>query len=231
MTLYKAFFALFLALAALLGQVVTAAPAQASTCTTVWLTNPSYYDHFQAGTRRCLVPTDQTGGWIRIHQFDNPDRPTVDWIMADYGYTTTHPNDGLYKPNADLVRALAKKYNVRLQFAYKARESVGCTGIWAGQVNGTYYLSPRGAGKGLIRLGTGRDASCMRNKTEALNTARHEISHALLERKCPNYWDEPRYENITDAYAYRYLHLSFKGNYGFTSADMHKAVSFHDGKC
>lgn len=231
MTPYRAFFALFLALAALFGQVVTATPAQAATCTNVWLTNPSYFENFPSGTKRCIWPGDRANGWVRIHRLDNKSLKTIDWVQYGYGYTTTPPNNGKYQPNADLVRALAKKHNVRLQFAYKSRDAVGCTGEWAGQVNGTYYVSPRAPGQGLIRLGTGYYSTCMRNRTEALDTARHEIAHALLERHCPDHFEDPRFENITDAYARKYLGLSTRGNYGFTWRDLRKAVAFHDGRC
>lgn len=232
MTLYRAFYALLLALAVILGSAITTDPAQAATCTTVWLTAPSFNDHFEAGTRSCIQPDEQSNGWIKINQFDGGTEPVTDWIPT-WGYTTTAPNNGLYEPHAYLVRRLARQYDVRLQFAYKARESVGCTGIWAGQVNGTYYANPGEPGKGLIRIGTGKTSTCMRNRDEVMNTAKHEVAHAVIERKCPNIYDNPRYEYITDAYAYRYMATTNRapGNYGFTTADLRQAINIMYKRC
>ena len=232
MTLYRAFFALFLALAALLGSVVTAPSAESATCTTVWLTVPSYNERFNAGTKRCVWPSLQTNGWVNVYQFDDRNKPVVDWV-SPFVYTKTPPNNGLYKPNADRVRDLAAKYDVRLQFAYKAGEAVGCVGAYAGEISGVYSPSPVRPGKGLVRIGTGKISTCMRETVEVMDVAKHEIAHVLTERKCPRIFNESRFENITDAYAWKYLNASDKsaGNYGFTTKDLARAVEIAHREC
>lgn len=230
MTLYRALFALFLALTGLLIPAIPSAPAQAAGCTTVWLTNPSYYEHFEAGTRRCVWLDDKDGGYIRIYRMDNREFRVVDWID---GHTKIAPNNGLYKPNADLARAFAAKYDVKLQFSVSNVQGLaGCPGLWAG-VNGTYSPSGRVPGQGLVRIGTGTTSECMRVREEVMNTVRHEVAHALTERKCPQIFFETRYENMTDAYAWRFLGATTRspGNYGFTRTDLVRAWEVRRGEC
>lgn len=232
MTLYRAFFALFLAVTGLLIPAVPSAHAQTATCTTVWLVGPSYFNKFEAGAKRCIWPEDQENGWVKLYQFNDNTKPVIDWIPT-WGYTKTRPNNGLVQSNADTVRAMADRYNVKVQFAVKARESYGCRGDFAYHISGTYYTAPGNPGQGLVRLGTGTVSTCMQDRSTVLNVSRHEISHALMERKCPSYIGEPRYENATDAYAWLFLNATTKssGNYGFTDRDRTRAIEIAHKEC
>lgn len=205
-------------------------PAEAAGCTTIWLTNPSYFSHLETGTRRCVWLDDKDSGWVRIYRLDNRELRVLDWVD---GYTKYPPNGGRYQPNADLARAFAAKYGVHLQFSdTNVQGLMGCPGLWAG-VNGTYSPSGREPGQGLVRIGTGPTGLCMKVKDEVMNTVRHEVAHALTERKCPRIFFEARYENMTDAYAWRFLGATTKspGNYGFTRADLIRAWEVRRGEC
>jgi hypothetical protein len=233
MTLYRALFALFLAVTGLLIPAIPASHAQAATCTTVWLTGPSYNDRFEAGDKRCIWPKARTAnGWVKLYQFNDRTKPIVDYIQP-WNYTKTRPNNGLYKPNADRLRKIADIHNVNLQFAYKAANNVGCTGTWATQVSGVYHSNPNNPGKGLIRIGTGTKRDCMMDRAGVLNIGKHEVSHAIMERKCPNYLTKARAENVTDAFAWKFLNASSKsaGNYGFNSRDLARAIDIKYKRC
>lgn len=225
---------LITAIALTIGGTVAAAPANAATCTNVWLTTPSYDHKLLAGTKRCVWFNDRTAeGWIRIHRLDNRDLRTIDWLNP-YNYTRIPPNNGLYKPNADRARALAKKHNVRLQFAVSnVGGTVGCTAAHYWQLSGTYSGSYRHPGEGLVRIGTGTTSRCMRNQTDVMDTTRHELTHALIERLCPDAPAEPRHENVTDAFAWKYLDATVRnpGGYGFTRSDLWRATKIHGGWC
>lgn len=213
---------------------IIAAPAQAYSCTTVWLTAPSYYGHIETGKKRCLYLNDtSSAGWIKIYRLDDRSLIQIDWLNP-YDYTRVPPNNGLYKPNADRARAFAADHHVYLQFA-KSNEvgSVGCTGDFTGQISGTYHPSGRRPGKGLVRLGTGTTDTCMRNRDEVMDTTRHEVAHALEERHCPASLNERRHENVTDAFAWKFLGATNRhpGNYGFTSADLTRAYQILHYQC
>jgi hypothetical protein len=125
---------------------------------------------------------------------------------------------------------------VRLQFAVTdLLGRRGCYGDHIGQISGSYAPGgDRFPGRGLVRLGTGTIDRCMLDKPAVLNVTRHEVAHALIERKCGRYvGTDFRHENITDAYAYRYLGATARnpGGYGFGKWSMRRAVAIHEGKC
>jgi hypothetical protein len=66
------------------------------------------------------------------------------------------------------------------------------------------------------------------------DTARHEIAHVLIGRKCgtPNPpIADVRYENVTDAYSVMFVGATSAPGYGFTDADAAIAQAIHDGRC
>ncbi len=203
--------------------------AEASSCTTVWITNPSYYGKFAAGSRLCL----NIGGtsWAPIHQGGE----LVDYANP-YAVTTDPPNTGRVQSTATTIRAIARKNSVSLQFSSRDLSGrMGCSGEFHDSVSGTYQPSSRHPGKGLVRIGTGVGTRCMADRSTAINAAKHEISHGIVDRKCGT--SRPkiaggRSENVTDAYAYRYLGASrAAGNYGFTHEDLRVAMKIRVGDC
>lgn len=197
-------------------------------CTTVWLTGPSYYEKISAGAKRCLPL--KSSGWIYVYRTDG----TILDFVNPYTLTKTPPHSGDGSATAKYIKALAAKHNVKLQFAkvdFAGR--VGCSrdGFY-NSVSGSYQSLVQHPGKGLVRLGTGKYKSCIgKYPTKNRNLAKHEISHAIMERKCDGR-NVYREENTTDAYAYRYLGASkASGNYGFTSSDLARAIKVHAGRC
>jgi hypothetical protein len=201
-------------------------------CKTVWLTASSYYDRIPTGAKRCLVIPKS--GWVKVHQYDNPKRPVVDYVAPKL-LTTVKPHSGGNSKAAKQIRALAKKHHVKLQFApvdHVNRKGCESTGFWK-STSGTYQSSPYKPGDGLVRLGYGKSTKCIgKFQTNNVNVAKHEISHAIIERKCGKVISAKREEHITDAYAWKYLKASkASGNYGFTNADLKTAIKVHAGKC
>lgn len=197
-------------------------------CTTVWLTFPSYYNKVSAGTKQCL-PLKKTG-WIYVYQTDGT---LLDYVNP-YGVTRTAPHNGDGSVTAKRIKNLAAAYNVKLQFAnidFGGRPGCSRNGFY-NSVSGTYQSSPHNPGAGLVRLGTGKYKSCIsRTSAKTLDVAKHEISHAIMERKCDGRGVH-REEYTTDAYAYRYLSAGKKaGNYGFNRSDLARAIKVHAGKC
>lgn len=197
-------------------------------CTVVWLTEPSYYERIDAGSKRCLPM--QESGWIYTYRTDGS---FLDYV-SPYSLTRTAPHSGDGSRTASYIKALATKYGVTMQFArtdYMGRD--GCSAsTFHNSLSGSYQSSSNHPGKGLVRLGTGKYRSCI-SKYPAKNKdiARHEISHAIMERKCDGR-NVRREENTTDAYAYRYLGAGkAAGNYGFTRTDLARAIKVHAGEC
>lgn len=197
-------------------------------CTNVWLTGPSYYEKISAGTKRCLTLKDS--GWIYTYRADGS---FLDYV-SPYTLTKTPPHSGDGSSTARYIKALAAKYNVKLQFAsvdYMGRPGCNRNGFYD-SMSGSYQSLTTHPGKGLVRLGTGRYKSCIsKYPTQNKDLARHEITHAIVERKCEgrNIYRE---EYTTDAYAYRYLGAGkAAGNYGFTRSDLARAIKVHAGQC
>lgn len=197
-------------------------------CTVVWLTEPSYYERIDAGSKKCLPM--QESGWIYTYRTDGS---FLDYV-SPYSLTKTAPHSGDGSRTASYIKALATKYKVKLQFAktdYMGRDGCGTNGFH-NSISGSYQSSSTHPGKGLIRLGTGKYKSCI-SKYPAKNKdiARHEISHAIMEYKCDGR-NVYREENTTDAYAYRYLGAGRSaGNYGFNSRDYWRARQVRLGNC
>jgi hypothetical protein len=225
---------LLTAIALTIGGTVAAAPANAATCTTIWLATPSYEHKIDTGRWRCENLRDRTadGRFVALHYRDGR---FLDW-QDDWAYTRMRPHGGRVKSTADSIRALAARYDVNLQFADRdMRGRMGCYGGFANSVSGTYQGSPRYPGEGLIRIGTGTTTRCMNDRATALNVAKHEISHALIERICGT-TDPPRVgdrsEEVTSAYAMRYLGAGMNaGGYKPNRSDMWQAGKIHGGWC
>jgi hypothetical protein len=216
-----------------------AAPAAAATCTTVWLTTPTIYDELPAGTKRCIDLTDgiHDDQIIRIYRGDDPARAQIDWADR-WAMTKTPPNRGRVKTTADSVRALAARHDVRIQFA--DRDLIGRLGCssasgFANTVSGAYQTATRHPGQGLARLGTGTTNRCMQDKRTVMNVAKHEMSHALIERICGT-TDPPRaghrVEAVTSAYAMKYLGAGMNdGGMRPRDTDFWRATKIHGGWC
>lgn len=214
--------------------ILTAPTATADThCTKIWFTSPTYHGKFQAGQSRCVWLDDKTSGWVNIYSWNDRSKRVIDYTAQ---FTRTRPNDGRVESVADSVKRLAARHDVRLQFA--ATDTLGrkgCTDRYPG-LTGTYQPPlnmARDHGYGLVRIGTGTTDRCMTNRTWALDLAAHEMSHAIIERRCPEF-DDPRGENVTNAYAYRFLGASVRdsGGYGgFTRADSVKAAQIYLNRC
>lgn len=242
---------LLVTLALTVGATVPAtisAPAAeaASACTTVWLTTPAVHPHnFQpvphvlAGSKRCLWPDDRTtAGWIKVYQFDDNTRPV---IGLAYTYTTQRPNSGKVKSTADVIRMVAEREGVRVQFS--ARDGLGrlgCSGGFINHVTGTYQpqVIDTASGQGLIRIGTGTTDRCMHDKWMAVNTFKFEAARAIIERKCGT-TGPPRAGNtyleiaaVTAAYSLKYLRASLNdGGVEPTADDTQRATQIHNGNC
>lgn len=221
--------------------LVTLIPAESAhgawpECSRVWLTSPSYNDKVDTGQQRCLWPKDRdSSGWVRVYRLDDRNLRVIDYV-SPWNITQTPPNNGRVKSTADAVRAIADRNHVRLQFAvtdYAGRR--GCYGDHLGQISGMYAPGgDRYPGRGLVRLGTGVIDRCMEDREGALNIARHEVAHGVIERLCGRYvGTDFRHENVTDAYAYRYLGATIRapGGYGFGAWSMRRAVAIHEGEC
>jgi hypothetical protein len=210
-------------------------PATAASCTTVWLTAPSYEHVVNTGAQRCLNLGDQSNGWVRIYKFDNPNSPAVDFVHKS-SLTRTLPNNGRYQPNANRARNLAATYGIKLRFAnYDLTGRAGCRST-SNPIPANYRSSTRWPGQGLIQLGTGPSSTCMRDRREVMETLKHEIAHERIETKCGN-WNPPmmkgRGEQVADAYAWLYLNAETRspGNYGFVQSDITKARKIAHGDC
>lgn len=229
---------LALVTAAILGLgILTAPTATADThCTKVWFTSPTYLGKFQAGQSRCVWLDDKTSsGWVKVYSWNDRSKRVIDYTAQ---FTRTRPNDGRVESVADSVARMAAKHDVRLQFARTdTLGRQGCTDRYPG-LTGSYQppaanTYDRDHGYGLIRIGTGTTDRCMANSRWAHDVAAHEISHAVIERKCPEFTD-PRDENVANAYAYRFVGASVRdsGGYdGFTRADSIKAAQIYLNRC
>ena len=228
--------ALFAAALALI-TLIPAAPAHAAwpECSRVWLTEPSYFDKIDTGRSRCLWPKDRQGGWVKIYRLDKRHLRVIDYV-SPWNFTRTPPTNGRVKSTADSVRTLARRYDVTLQFAVSdVIGRRGCYGDHLYSISGAYAPGgDRHPGRGLIRLGTGTIDRCMRDKPKVLNITRHEIAHALIERLCDRYvGTDFHHENVTDAFAYRYLGATSRspGGYNFGPWSFKRAGAIHSGNC
>jgi hypothetical protein len=218
--------------------LIPAAPAHAAwpECSRVWLTSPSYFDKIDTGQRRCLWPKDRTeAGWVKVYRLDDRSLRVIDYV-SPYNITATPPNNGRVKSTADSVRALASRYDIRLQFAVSSFSGQrGCYGDHIGQISGMYAPGgDRYPGRGLVRLGTGTIDRCMEDKRRVMDITRHELTHGILEKLCGRYvGTDYRHENVTDAYAWKYLGATVRnpGGYGFGPWSLKRAVQIHDGNC
>lgn len=236
MKLRTALLALAVTVSGLLVPAVAASPvAHADHCRTVWLTAPSYRDRVDTGTKVCLSSERRTlSSGHTAYALRYSGGSFRDWVFTN-GYTAIPPNNGLVQSTADSVRWLANKYDVTVQFAVSdliGRR--GCYGDHPNQISGSYQATWEHPGRGLVRLGTGTTSRCMTYRTSVKNIAKHEIAHALIERLCREVlWGDPRQENITDAYAYRFMGATVRnpGGYGFTLADSRRAAQVYNGNC
>jgi hypothetical protein len=201
-----------------------------ASCTTVWLSMPSWQGKFTAGTKHCLNMADRTNGWVKVYQSGK----VVDYVNPR-STLTAPPNNGRVQSTADTVRWMAKKHGVSLQFANAdTMGRQGCSGEFRYGISASYQPSYEHPGKGLVRIGTGTVKRCMNDRRMVLDVARHEIAHAIMDRKCgEKAWGSARNEQVTDAYAYRYLGATTKspGHYGFTKRDAARAVAIAQGRC
>lgn len=198
-------------------------------CTTVWLKHPSYSNKIGAGAKKCLTLTKTT--WIYAYKTDGS---FLDFV-SPYSVTKVAPHNGDGSVTAKRIKNLAAKYNVKLQFAnvdFGNRPGCNPKGFYD-SVSGTYQSSSAYPGKGLVRLGTGKYKACISKfPKNNMDLAKHEISHAIMERKCDGR-NVYREENTTDAYAWYYLKTNTRepGNYGFVAKDLWRAKQVHAGKC
>lgn len=225
--------ALIAALATCLG-ILTATPASADTpCVKVWLTAPSYFGHYESGTRRCVWPNDRVNGWTRIYADNNRTHPVVDYAHT---YTRVPPNSGRVRSTSSAAHALANRHNVRLQFANRDLIGrLGCSGAFRHSVSGAYQGSAQYPGKGLVRIGTGTTTRCMADRSNVLDVVRHEIAHAAIERKCGTTRPRiagSRVEPVTIAYSYLYLGARTNtGDMKPTVTDHRRATHIKNGRC
>jgi hypothetical protein len=222
---------------ALTGAALIAAPATAPAaedCTTVWLTNPTINNVLPAGTKRCLDL--DAGAIIPVYRLDDPGLRQIDWLDS-WAYTRQRPNGGRVQSTADAIRSVADRYDVAVQFAWRdLLNRRGCYNGFANSVTGAAMPSPRHPGEGLVRIGTGTIDRCMTYKQTAMNVAKYEISHILIERICremePPIMQNGRADYITSAYAQKYLGATMSaGGIQPTSSDFWRATKVHNGWC
>jgi len=217
----------------------TTATSEPSPCTKVWLTAPSYFGKFQSGQSRCIWPWDKVNGWTRIYSWNDRSKDVIDYTFM---WTTTPPNDGRVQSTADAALWVAKKYGAHLQFAnrdYLGR--LGCASPFPNSVSGAYAGTGQYPGQGLIRIGTGTTDRCMNDRRTVLNVVKHEISHALIERRCgttrPRMVYRPesgfnRIEETTTAYAMKFLGATTNaGGLVPATKDYWRATEIYYGRC
>lgn len=244
-TTTRALLALTTAVLMLLAGTVPAAAADSIGCgdgkTYGWVAAP--VNGLAVGSRHCRQMTEgdlsgQYAYWFRSNV-------NGAWIPT----SNNKPNLGgaagsAGRAHADAAKALAARWGTTLHFTTYAglHDRVG----WIARdgsygFHGAYYPYPQHPGRGLIEISAGgkplgladtaRGNAYMREAI--LNTTRHEIAHARIERRCGT-WKPPiagdRAENVTDAYAVTFL-AKTNANYGYTAADVTKARSIAAGEC
>jgi len=196
-----------------------------------------------AGTRMCVARSAITStGYVLATSGG-----VTAWVDVTTHRTVTGGSTVEARGHVRAAKALAARYGVVLQFAY--RDDLGRTGnirSAAPWLSGTYsgITGKPAAGRGLVRLGTGgvdlsRISLATRSQRRALvmNTVRHELGHAVIERRCGTPWPPVaggRAEHVAEAYADLYLGAATRspGHLGYSNKiDRPRAKAIHAGRC
>lgn len=196
-----------------------------------------------AGTRMCVARSAITSKGYVLATADGVSA----WVDISTHRTVTGGSSAEARGHVKAAKTLAAKYGVPLQFAY--RDEIDRTGNilqstpW---LSGTYngVTGKPAAGRGLIRLGTGgvdlsriNRPTAQQRRALVMNTLRHELGHAMIERHCGTPYPPivgSRAEQAAEAYADVYLGAATRspGRLGYSDRiDLPRVRAIAAGRC